>query len=652
MTTTFYSDNLPTAPQETSSGDSRGIFTPVIRLLKNLAVTLQQGLPLFHREMLVQSNRSRTYVVRALFAITLFFVAIIYTAAATGSSLLTSAVRLPGQGRVILDALVWMLFAFIYVFAPATTSGVITLEKERQTLVLLFLTKLTSWHVVLEKFLSRLLPTLSILLLSMPLLVIAYTFGGVTRDMLLTSMWFLFVTAIQVTAVSVFCSTLCRYTTRAFILTYGVLILIYFGPLLVDIWLFDGSIMNTALANSGRQNPYLLNNTAFTPVQALNSSLSSTTPPSIIPDQLALLACFPPVLFAYHYEPTRVGGSFIWQTMLLAGYPALLSAIVSLLLARCFVFFRAFEDQRSPQLQRLRQSVRQFRLSYLTNAKKLAILNSVPDDDPIAWRESFRSSGTWIPALLMLEIPALSALFWLARTGNGHSDPISLMVFITWAIGIVLICVHVSSLMTKERSQQTLDLLLATPLSSAEIIQQKFNGIRRMMLICAAPVLTCIVFQAWWRDVVYLKDSTDEFGFIWWEYLITAGSCVFIYFQIAAWIALWAGLRMKSPTLATLYALGGVAVCCVVPQLIVLIPLALLIPINLILQYKLVFLMMSQLSPVLMISLAEYANLREVCALPLLPTIANSVIYLTFLYYCRRYVLDRADVLIGRKVLY
>ncbi len=628
------------------------------RVLDAWRLTLEQGLPLFRREMLVQSYRPRTYVIRALFAVTLFFVAIIYTAVVTQSSLLTSAVRLPGQGRVILDALVWMLFVFIYVFAPATASGVITLEKERQTLVLLFLTKLTAWHVILEKFLSRLLPTLSILLLAMPLLVISYTFGGVTSEMLVTSMWFLFVTAVQVTAVAVLCSTLSRRTTQAFLFTYGVLLLLYFGPVLADIWLLDGRIMKAYFARNDGPIAYAAPAIPGLATPGANTSLSTNAPGVAIPKDIILLACFPPTVFAYHYEPSRLGSSFAWANMFLAGYPTLLSALVSLLLARFFVYFRAFEDQRTPGLQDLQKFLARFRMSHVATRQREAVLDHIPSDEPIAWRESFRTSGNWLPFLLALEIPTLTAILWLARTGDGQSESISAVIFVLWAVGILLICVHASSLLTKERSRQTLDLLLTTPLTSADIIQQKFNGTRRLMLVCAAPLLTCIVFQAWWRTILEAPNAAGvvipnaNASFIWWEYLITAGSCVVIYFQLAAWIALWAGLRNKSPVRATLDALGGVAFCCLVPQVLLLLPLAILIPANLLFGFNLVYLVAAQLSPVLMIILAEYANLRELCSIPLLPTITNSVIYCGLLYWCRRYVLDRADVLLGRTVHY
>lgn len=627
------------------------------RVVENCLVTLVQGLPLFRREMLVQSSRIRTYAVRSAFAVILFFVALVYAAVATGTPLIGAAVRLPGQGMVILHALVWMLFAFVYVFAPATASGVITLEKERQTLILLYLTKLTPWHIILEKFLSRLLPLLGILLLALPLLVFAYTFGGVSQEMLGTAVWFLVVTAVQVTAVAVLCSTVCRHTTQAFVLTYFVLVLLYWGPALGRIWLLDRQFNNAniwAAFDVSRNTP----DPALAGYPGMPVTGTVTVPNALpaIPRQLTLFALLPPLLFAFHYQPAIAGGAFQWEPMLLAGVPSLLSAFCCLVLARLLLFHRAFEEHRFSPLRRLKSLGRRMWLGHHStvpaSSDKPIVLRDIPHNQPITWRESSRGTRNWLPFLLLLEVPTLVLVLWLARTAGGDSLSISAEICVLWAVATLLICIHSSSLINRERNQQTLELLLATPLSSAEIIRQKFNGTRRLMLICAVPLLSCIAFQAWWRSIVYVPQPPSRLGFYWWEYLITASMCVFIYFQLIAWIALWAGLRNKSPTRAMLEALGGVLCLCCVPQVILALPLLALIPPQLFGGFRFLLLLAAQVSPVVMIALAEFTNLRDICNVPLLPTIANTVIYGGILLWARRYVLDRADVLLGRTVHY
>ncbi len=66
-------------------------------------------------------------------------------------------------------------------FVPAIVSGALTAEKERNTLQLLFLTRLGPWTILLEKLLSRLVPVATFLLVSLPLVFIAYLWGGLTQ---------------------------------------------------------------------------------------------------------------------------------------------------------------------------------------------------------------------------------------------------------------------------------------------------------------------------------------------------------------------------------------------------------------------------------------------------------------------------------------
>jgi hypothetical protein len=63
-------------------------------------------------------------------------------------------------------------------------------------------------------------------------------------------------------------------------------------------------------------------------------------------------------------------------------------------------------------------------------------------------------------------------------------------------------------------------------------------------------------------------------------------------------------------------------------------------------------LIFSQITPIVMIGLTEFTNLRSLCDIPLLPAIANLVFYGMLLTWARKHVLRRADVLLGRTVHY
>ena len=135
-----------------------------------------------------------------------------------------------GGGRDIFRQLVELQFWLILIFLPATASGALTIEKERDSLALLLLTTMPPWSILLQKYLSRLMPMLSFLLLSFPLMAVAYSYGGVDADELIGSIVLLLLFAAEVCAMAIMCSARCATTPESLMLTYGVLLLLYQIP--------------------------------------------------------------------------------------------------------------------------------------------------------------------------------------------------------------------------------------------------------------------------------------------------------------------------------------------------------------------------------------------------------------------------------------
>ncbi len=159
------------------------------------------GLPLLAKELVEQAARPRTYVVRVVYAVLLFFAGFMFYYSIV-SRYNASPYAVLGHGRELFQAIINLQFVGIYLFAPAMTCGVLTFEKERNTLGLLFLTRLGPWTIVLEKYLGRIIPMCSFLILSLPLLVIAYSLGGFTQQYVWTGVWLLLITVFQVSALA------------------------------------------------------------------------------------------------------------------------------------------------------------------------------------------------------------------------------------------------------------------------------------------------------------------------------------------------------------------------------------------------------------------------------------------------------------------
>src|SRR5438046_1703481 len=148
------------------------------------------GLPLLARELTEQAARKRTYVIRAAYA-SLLMVAAYLVFHKTLRVATASPLAVLGRGRDLFTTLMALQFAGIYFLMPAMTCGVLTMEKERASLQLLFLTRLGPWTILFEKLLSRLVPMLGFLILSLPLLAFAYTLGGISPGHLCAGVWIL-----------------------------------------------------------------------------------------------------------------------------------------------------------------------------------------------------------------------------------------------------------------------------------------------------------------------------------------------------------------------------------------------------------------------------------------------------------------------------
>jgi ABC-type transport system involved in multi-copper enzyme maturation permease subunit len=85
-------------------------------------------------------------------------------------------------GRQLFMGIILLLTLITLILAPASTAGAISLEREKQTLDLLTTTPISSLAIVLGKLLSALSWILLLLLASIPVVALVFTFGGVGPD--------------------------------------------------------------------------------------------------------------------------------------------------------------------------------------------------------------------------------------------------------------------------------------------------------------------------------------------------------------------------------------------------------------------------------------------------------------------------------------
>lgn len=441
--------------------------------------------PLLRKELVEQSQQLQTYVIRGLFGLLLYFGGLLVIYGRGGA--IQANVSL-GAGRETFWNIVYLEALVIYLFVPAMMAGSLAGEKERASLPLLLLTTLPPWDILLQKLLSRLIPTLTLIVFSFPILAAAYSFGGVPRDELLLAGAMLLIWAVQLSTISLACSAFSGTTVSALMGSYlitAVLFLVFSG---------------------------------FNDLQRG----SFAVPRSYLP---------------FFYAQGRLQLNSTPQGFVRCG----LLVAFALVMARASLFSRAFTTPTNFILRFFRALDRFWNeANSLTGGVVLVDdRNQFPANNPVAWRETAKKSlGTFrylFRVLVLIETPILVVCQFANVSGQPSHSSVSSLLFITWGIGSALLCVHASSVIAGERSRQTLETLLATPLRGDRIVREKLAGVRRLICVLLVPLGTIFLYQHWFRD--YDQDF---------RYLLRSVVLTLVLLGAQVWLCCWIGLRNRS----------------------------------------------------------------------------------------------------------
>jgi ABC-type transport system involved in multi-copper enzyme maturation permease subunit len=177
----------------------------------------------------------------------------------------------------------------------------------------------------------------------------------------------------------------------------------------------------------------------------------------------------------------------------------------------------------------------------------------LPGKFPIRWRETRKKSlGTFrylFRVLVVLEFPILFCIQWMrGSAGPSQVDDggLTTLLYLLWFASAALVAVHAASVVSEERSRQTLSVLLTTPVPSMQILTEKLAGVRRLIVVLFVPFATIFLFEQWW----YSRRSYD--------YLVLSVLCVVVYLTLIEWFAMAAGLRFSNQLMAIVAAVLGI----------------------------------------------------------------------------------------------
>ena len=385
----------------------------------------------------------------------------------------TGGVAQLGQGQEMFNQMFRLQLGAILLVLPATCAGAFAGEKERESLSLLLLTTIPRGMIVLQKLLSRVIPMLAFVVLSFPLMATAYSFGGVQTTQLYFSLVLLTLLTVYVGMVSIMCSTYCRTTVEAYVATYLCL-------------LGTGVFLGPAVS-----------------VLSLGNDLAVS---------LVAAGC----LFA----PFTLG---------------------AYLFACVFLYDRAFIPPKNFLLALFKEVDRIFNdMNSVTGGVVLVKDGDpYPAHDAISWRETAkRSLGTFrylFRILVVIELPILCISQMVNVNLVQTQSSMSVLLYILWIIALLLTTVHAASVVSTERSRQTLDVLLVSPITGRQILSSKLSGVRRLFWTLMVPFSTIFLFQHWFHG--FGRDV---------RYLILCYGSVFTMLPLVMWLGLAIGMRARS----------------------------------------------------------------------------------------------------------
>lgn len=524
---------------------------------------LRYGLPLLTKELIEQAARRRTYVIRVLYAVLLQCFGFLL-AVETLQSFGMNPFGALGRGGMLFSKLTALQFTGVYLFMPALVCGVITQEKERDSLMLLLLTRLGPWTIVFEKLLSRLIPMATLLLLCLPLQALAYSLGGVSPQMLWGSQWMLLVTAIQMATLALACSCWFRTTAGAFMASYLIGLIMLFGPLV----LFGITAMVFGDGMTSPSRTFLF--------QVLRDL-------GVVRTETQFL--FPFFLAAQFFELVSGGGAGSSFQLFLSSLPTIGCSVVFFCLARLFLVPRAFVAPFNPLLEMFRgidRGLERLNQNRFTAGRVLVRDDArFPETEPLAWRETAKRSlgrTRYLIRILLLMLLPIFFFLWLGLLNSFEACGIAAIILqpATWFLSILLTAVGAVSLIAGERSHQTLDVLSTLPLTGQEIVLQKFRGVRRLILILWVPLITLVLVEAILRmqpPLRHLYGSWNGRGPLIIPYVIAGVLSAVIYLPMIAWLCCLVGMVVRSQGRAIITALALIVGWCLFPFVVIILPL-------------------------------------------------------------------------------
>lgn len=208
--------------------------------------------PLFLKDLRINSRSKKTMLLYTLVNAFMAIIIMYIYSEINGEAIYTGAINIENQ--VALYAAIFCMQVCMYALAMGVIAGSsITSEREKQTLEMLLTTKMTPFGIVFGKLLSSLTDIFMLVITSFPVVFITLMYGVVTVKQILMGVLVIFLVAIYIGSIGIFCSTICNKSSAAIVFSYLFIAAFAFIPVVLFYLIISDSIsdiMVSTVANN------------------------------------------------------------------------------------------------------------------------------------------------------------------------------------------------------------------------------------------------------------------------------------------------------------------------------------------------------------------------------------------------------------------
>ena len=136
--------------------------------------------PVFSREAVTTPRRARHYVVRAVYVVALLILMCTAWLVVAGTQIIRNVGDMARFGSILFQILAPLQLALLAFLAALVSASGVSQEKDRRTLILLLMTRMTNSELVLGKLMASLLSIFAMSAAALPLFMLIPLFGGVS----------------------------------------------------------------------------------------------------------------------------------------------------------------------------------------------------------------------------------------------------------------------------------------------------------------------------------------------------------------------------------------------------------------------------------------------------------------------------------------